>query len=180
MHDSARLQAEFERIVTSLSTTPGTKVHLDRRVPTRWNSDFACLRAHFWFREAIRILTGKRDLALEAYALTSSQWKLTEQLLEVLEVFDTITHQFSQAEVPLVYEVIPMLERLEHSMVKVREAYSEPAVIRIAAEAALTMIGKYYALTDDNEVYRIAIGKLWILISLSLAGMLIHQSYVSR
>ena len=41
---------------------------------------------------------------------------------------------------------------------KVRDAYSEPAVIRIAAEAALTMIGKYYALTDDNEVYRIAIG----------------------
>ena len=74
-------------------------------------------------------------------------------MLEVLEVFDTIKHQFSQAEVPLVYEVIPMLERLEHSIVKVRDAYSEPAVIHIAAEAALTMIGKYYALTDDNEVH---------------------------
>ena len=71
-------------------------------------------------------------------------------------------HRFSQAEVPLVYEVIPMLERLEHSMVKVRDASTEPAVIRIAAEAALTMNGKYYALTDDNEVYHITIGKLHI------------------
>ena len=55
-----------------------------------------------------------------------------------------------------------MLERLEHSMVKVRDASTEPAVIHIAAEVALTMNGKYYALTDDNEVYRIAIGKLHI------------------
>jgi len=55
------------------------------------------------------------------------------------------------------YEVIPMLERLEHSMAKVRDAEKLPNVIRIAAEAALIMIGKYYALTDDNEVYRIAI-----------------------
>ncbi|KIJ11940.1 hypothetical protein PAXINDRAFT_171565 [Paxillus involutus ATCC 200175] len=50
-----------------------------------------------------------------------------------------------------------MLERLEHSMSLVRNTTTELPVIRIAAEAALTMIGKYYALTDDNEVYRIAI-----------------------
>jgi hypothetical protein len=65
----------------------------------------------------------------------------------------------------MVYEVIPMLERLEHSMAKVRDAEKLPNVIHIAAEAALIMIGKYYALTDDNEVYRIAIGMNCILAS---------------
>ena len=58
----------------------------------------------------------------------------------------------------MIYEVIPMLERLKHSMTKVRNAYSELAVIHIAAKAALMLVGKYYALTDDNEGYRIAIG----------------------
>ena len=44
-------------------------------------------------------------------------------------------------------------------MTKVHDAYSEPAVIRTAAEAALTMlVRKYYALTDHNEVYWIATG----------------------
>ena len=98
-------------------------------------------------------------------------------MLEVLEVFDTIKHQFSQAEVPLVYEVIPMLERLEHSIVKVRDAYSEPAVIHIAAEAAHTMIGKYYALTDDNEVYQIAIGMSQTLIPFGLPGIMLIPSH---
>jgi hypothetical protein len=65
---------------------------------------------------------------------------------------------FSRAEVPLIYEVIPMLETMEHQLVAVREAGDLPNVIRIAAQAALLVISKYYALTDDNEVYRIAIG----------------------
>ena len=45
-------------------------------------------------------------------------------------------------------------------------AAEEPSVIRIAAKAALLVIGKYYALTDDNEVYRIAIGGFFIFSSL--------------
>lgn len=135
-----------------------------------------CLGAHFQFREAVCILIGKQELALEVYALTPPQWKLVEKLLEVLEVSGTITHQFSQAEVPLVYEVIPMLERLEHSMVTIQDAPSEPAVIYVAAEASLTMIGKYYALTGDNEAYRIAIGELRIPVLLvTYCGLTIHQ-----
>ena len=63
----------------------------------------------------------------------------------------------------MIYEVIPMLERLEHSMTRVRNATQEPNIVRVAAEAALLMIGKYYALTDENEVYRIAIGRFFSL-----------------
>lgn len=52
-----------------------------------------------------------------------------------------------------------MLEEMEHQLTNVRNSYDMPKVIRIAAQAALFVIEKYYALTDDNEVYRIAIGK---------------------
>ncbi|KAG0693734.1 hypothetical protein DFH29DRAFT_1038046 [Suillus ampliporus] len=65
---------------------------------------------------------------------------------------------WSNTEVPLVFEVVPMLENLEHALDRVYNASdSEPPVVRIAAQAALQVVGKYYALTDDNEVYRIAI-----------------------
>lgn len=50
-----------------------------------------------------------------------------------------------------------MLEKLEHMMVEVSRDVELSAIVRIAALVALEVIGKYYALTDDNEVYRIAI-----------------------
>ena len=56
------------------------------------------------------------------------------------------------------HEVIPMLEAMEHDLQKVRDAIEVPTVIRIAAIAGLLVVSKYYALTDDNDVYRIAIG----------------------
>jgi hypothetical protein len=54
-----------------------------------------------------------------------------------------------------------MLEALEHSLHNVREQklHPLPVVIRIAAQAALLVIGKYYGLSDDCEVYRIAMGE---------------------
>ena len=60
---------------------------------------------------------------------------------------------------PLIHEVIPMLENLEHQLHFMRDCADAPKVIRTAAVAGLIMVGKYYALTDDNEVYRIAMGK---------------------
>lgn len=51
-----------------------------------------------------------------------------------------------------------MLEAMEHDLTVIRDSFELPVVIRIAAIAALLIISKYYALTDDNEVYRIAIG----------------------
>lgn len=53
-----------------------------------------------------------------------------------------------------------MLESLEHDLTEVSSSPSLPSVIRIAALAGLLVISKYYALTDDNEVYRIAMGML--------------------
>jgi hypothetical protein len=57
-----------------------------------------------------------------------------------------------------------MLEALEHDLQAVFEQVhaSLPPVIRIAAQAALLVLSKYYALSDDCEVYRIAMGMYWI------------------
>ena len=48
-------------------------------------------------------------------------------------------------------------------MTTICNAAEEPSVIRTAAKTALLVIRKYYALSDDNEVYRIAIGGIVFL-----------------
>jgi hypothetical protein len=64
-----------------------------------------------------------------------------------------ISDRFSQAKVPLAYEVIPMLEGLEHELQNLQNDCEVLDVVRIAAQAVLIMVGKSYALTDDCEVY---------------------------
>lgn len=149
-------------------------------MPTRWNSDLACLAAHVRFETPVKQLTSSDGLS--EYALSEAQWKLAKQLCEVLvvrgyrllcpprilperiQVFEDITKLFSRAEVPLVYEVIPILEELEATLTNIRNDATLPNVICIAAMAALIVVGKYYALTDDCEVYRIAISKSDIIL----------------
>ncbi len=75
----------------------------------------------------------------------------------LIKIFADITKLFSKASVPLIHEVIPMLEAMEHDLERVVKAKDVPKVIRIAAMAGLQVVSKYYGLTDDSNVYCIAI-----------------------
>jgi hypothetical protein len=61
------------------------------------------------------------------------------------QVFDDVTHLFSQAEVPLVHETVPLFERLEKQLNDIIDNYgvSLPPVICVAAYAAHLMLQKY-------------------------------------
>lgn len=63
-----------------------------------------------------------------------------------------------KAEVPLVYEVILLLEKLEVELKGVRDETLNPvpAVIRVTAQASLLVLNKYYLLAEV-EVYQIAL-----------------------
>jgi hypothetical protein len=62
-----------------------------------------------------------------------------------------------------VSETVPLIEEMEHAMLDIRDdkllGVTHHGVTRLAAQAALVVIAKYYALTDDCEIYRIAISK---------------------
>ncbi|KAJ7719489.1 hypothetical protein B0H16DRAFT_1336582, partial [Mycena metata] len=157
VHDSPTLQEKFEKLVKANSAESGQKVALDRRVPIRWNSDLACLASHVHFSCPVKQLTQDN---LEEYALTPEQWvclPCAQLLPDYRQVFEDVTQLFSQAEVPLVYQVILMLEALEDELANMWGDADSPDIICIAAIAALAVIGKYYALSDDTEVYQIAI-----------------------
>lgn len=88
VHDSPTLQEKFEKLVDAQTDFDhGQKRTLTRRVPTRWNSDLACLAAHIYFETPVKQLTSDSSNKLKQYALTEQQWKLAKQLSEVLEVF---------------------------------------------------------------------------------------------
>lgn len=75
-------------------------------------------------------------------------------------MFDAPTKLFSAKEIPLIHQVIPMIEKLEMMLKKVRDDTDKPPILRVAAIASLEVVGKYYARTDDTEVYRIAMSEL--------------------
>ena len=68
------------------SSLDGAKQTLDRRVPTRWNSDFTCLQAHLYFRVEVDRLTRNPSNNLGRYRLSDKQWQLTEDLVDALTV----------------------------------------------------------------------------------------------
>jgi hypothetical protein len=95
VHDSPTLQDKFDRLVVA-SDLVGQKSALTRRVPTRWNSDFACLSSHVYFESPVKALTGDERNGLKDYELTKDQWALAKELEGVLEVgfllFEFLAH----------------------------------------------------------------------------------------
>ncbi|KAF5345254.1 hypothetical protein D9756_011425 [Leucocoprinus leucothites] len=140
INESPKLHEQFEDLVISHPDHGGQKRALPRRVPTCWNSDQACLRAHIDFRD---------------------KWELAEDLAEALELFEEPTWQFSQKGVPLIVDVLPMLLELKLSMQAIRDSDTDddPAhdITRIAAQAVILVIDKYTIFTEDCEIYYISI-----------------------
>ncbi|KAH8113039.1 hypothetical protein DFH11DRAFT_1689602 [Phellopilus nigrolimitatus] len=156
VHDSGTLKEKFDNLVEANREFTGHKRALDRRVSTRWNSEFACIEAHFFFR-TIEQLTGTAANKLQSFRLNDRQWIIAQHLCDVLAIFDGPTKLFSKADVPLIADTIPMLTSVHNALKKVCTAEDVPAIVRIAAHAGELICEKYSALADDCEVYRIAI-----------------------
>ena len=79
--------------------------------------------------------------------------------MDVGQIFDKISRRFSLAEVPLVYEVLPMLACLRRDLLQMKGDETLPDIIRIAAIASLLILEKYDNRYKQTEVYQIAVGK---------------------
>ena len=92
-------------------------------------------------------------------------------------MFSEPTKLFSQSQVPLIADVLPMLDSVEKSMTLVcdDEDNELPNVVRhgVAAQAVLLLIiNKNYSLMKDCELYVIAIGKCTILFLFSCTNII--------
>ena len=86
VHDSPMLQDKLEKLIAAQKKLSGQKRSLTRRVPTRWNSDLACLASHVELETPVKQLTSDSENQLVKYALNHKQWALAKELIEVLEV----------------------------------------------------------------------------------------------
>jgi hypothetical protein len=141
------------------------------------------------FRAAIDLLSGDKANGLRAYELSKDEWKIATQLSEVLNVswrssiiinifsrnmsqlchltwcfkiFKDATLFFSRST-PNLATVIPAMDHID----KVLSTQSlvrrfEPA-IRAALSLTKKTLNQYYNLTDNSEVYRIAMGMFSLL-----------------
>ncbi|KAF9456926.1 hypothetical protein BDZ94DRAFT_1122863, partial [Collybia nuda] len=160
VHDSAALKERFANLVESDESLAGSRRALSCCVPTCWNADLECLMAHTHFKDIVEQLTSIASLGLKGYQLSEAQWKMADDVQEILLLFDDVTKIFSTAEVPLIVDVIPTLEELREGLIGGRDDQVNKVsnTIRVACQAGILLIDKYSAFADDCDIYIIAIG----------------------
>jgi hypothetical protein len=77
-----------------------------------------------------------------------------------LIIFDKIflfaTNEISKSKIPLIHQVIPIFDIITTALEDTINNDALPPVVRHAALRGYYMVNKYYTLTDDSIVYRIA------------------------
>jgi len=74
-------------------------------------------------------------------------------------MFIRATQYISKARVTLIHEVIPIIDKFDDLFTTMHLDASLHSTVRYAAKAALRVLRKYYAKTDECIYYRIAMSK---------------------
>jgi len=153
-----------------------------RDVSTRWNSTAELVQRALELAPALRILSVMaeynkvgRGVRLARFQLSPEEWKIFSDLSPLLDVsyylnivhrfnehnqvFLFATNQISTNKIPLIHQVIPIFDIITTALEDNIENDALPLIVRHAALRGYYMLNKYYSLTDDAVVYRIAMSK---------------------
>ncbi|THU95822.1 hypothetical protein K435DRAFT_557970, partial [Dendrothele bispora CBS 962.96] len=132
-----------------------TQTVIPRDVSTRWNSTCDMLDYCCNHKKAVRLYTQEdADNALSVYALSKKEWKIAEQLRELLK---DATLFFSRST-PSLATVIPLMDYINSEFDKMFIDTDLDPAIRAAVSLAKATINKYHNKTSD--VYQIAMGNV--------------------
>ncbi|KAF5318504.1 hypothetical protein D9619_011038 [Psilocybe cf. subviscida] len=143
------------------------KVHIPRKrsvkdVPTRWNSTAELVTRGIELRPALDRLVMMSDfnkpggVRLGRYRLLSDDWDTLEGLLPMLNLLMFATKEISKSKVPLIHDVIPLIDAITSALDEVIDDPIQSLTVRHAALRGVLLLNKYYAKTDDTIIYRIA------------------------
>jgi hypothetical protein len=81
-----------------------------------------------------------------------------------MKTFIAATERVQTAEVALVYQIIPLIDRFNElfTNIVVESEKTYHPIVRHAARLASKTLDKYYTLTDEAEPYRIGMGKSFV------------------
>jgi hypothetical protein len=95
-------------------------------------------------------------------------------LLTILQqVFKSTTQKFSSNTTNLP-EVIPAMDHMHATLKASIDDESIDLSIRAALSLGVQLLNKYYSLTDESEVYRIAISKSFVISTLEIQLLLTY------
>src|ERR1700677_818542 len=83
-----------------------------------------------------------------------------QMLIVFLQMFLIATERMSQNKVPLLHEVIPIIDVLTDRLEAATGDLTLHAAVRAAAAKGLAILNKYYAKTDDSIMYRMVMSML--------------------
>ncbi|KAF8985716.1 hypothetical protein BDQ17DRAFT_1260053 [Cyathus striatus] len=161
VHNITTLKEKFNKLIEDDEEFSGNTRTLAQQVPTRWNSDLDCLSAHIYFRPIIEQLTSNSNNNLSGFRLSEEQWKLAQQVEEVLLVSENSNKFYFINFVVLVISKICKVLHISKAQKKNHNNDTNAAnVIHVGAQAALLVLDKYSVFTSDCEVYQVAMGIL--------------------
>ncbi|PPR06542.1 hypothetical protein CVT26_000705, partial [Gymnopilus dilepis] len=146
---------------------------IPRDVRTRWNSTYDMLCFVLEYKKAYSRFTADGNNELRDYELTSEEWKVVEQLCQILKVLKDATLYFSRSTANLAH-VIPIMDIINDRLTTSANDSALSPAIRTAAGLAKKTLNRYYSRTDDSETYRIAMSKYldFYFVLLHLANVL--------
>ena len=96
------------------------------------------------------------------------------------QIFKTVTLEFS-TDTPCITNVIPAMDKMHENLFAACNNPAYSASIRAALKIGMNLLNKYYSITDNSEVYRIAIGMFFYYLKLNhlLIYLFVSSSPVS-
>ncbi|KIK39708.1 hypothetical protein CY34DRAFT_88720, partial [Suillus luteus UH-Slu-Lm8-n1] len=157
IHSTTILLPAWKSILKTLELPPRI---MPWNVLTRWNLTFDMLNFALQYQKAIDAITDKHKLGLGEYSLEDDDWMLAKQLRDVLK---DATLYFSRGT-PNLAMVIPAMDHIDTMFTNgiVQNKHFNPA-IRTALGLAKCTLNRYYSCTDSSVVYRIAMGRCFII-----------------
>ncbi|KAJ3748255.1 hypothetical protein EV360DRAFT_56950, partial [Lentinula raphanica] len=141
-----------------LSKTEFAGRNLHRDVATRWNSTHNMLECFLELKGPISEFVDHASYGISEYSLTEEEWEIIGGLVTTLQILYDATLYFS-ANGTSIAAVIPAMDIIDEAFASGmldNETLSEP--IRHALTIGKRTLNKYYSLTDDSALYRIAMG----------------------
>ncbi|KAM5539814.1 hypothetical protein V8D89_006627 [Ganoderma adspersum] len=126
---------------------------LPRDVRTHWNLTYNMILESIVFCLVINKMTDEeKEHSLGAFRLKKKEWKLLEQLCEVLKVFKH-TIKFFSCDTPSLATVIPAMDYIDTMLTNQAHNENLDEAICAAVGMAKKILNKYYKLSDLSATY---------------------------